>query len=335
MIIFSIFWEARVFGESPLEVIDVHNHLVGQNKQDFKRSIQTALTRMDKIGVKKMLILPPPFPPGHRGLYTYRDFIDAIQAYPDRFGFLAGGGILNGMVQEAVESGNAANALKEKFRKEAEKMIDAGAVGFGELTAEHLCLGPMHNHQQAPPDHPFFLLLADIAAAHDIPIDIHMEAVPEEMPVPPHLARFQANPRILTPNIEAFERLLSHNRKAKIIWDHCGWDNTGKRTVHLDRRLLSRHPNLYMSFKISYNDSTPAYQPIDRDGKLKPEWLKLIKDFPDRFMIGSDQFFISPQVRRPPFPPSFRQAHEILPLLPSDLRRQVGYKNAKHVFHMN
>jgi len=34
------------------------------------------------------------------------------------------------------------------------------------------------------------------------------------------------------------------------------------------------------------------------DGKLKPEWLKLYQDFPDRFIIGSDQHFDPPATCR-------------------------------------
>lgn len=55
-----------------------------------------------------------------------------------------------------------------------------------------------------------------------MPIDIHMEAVPDDMPLPLGLNPSH-NPGILKANISAFERLLSHNRKAKIIWAHAGW----------------------------------------------------------------------------------------------------------------
>ena len=31
------------------------------------------------------------------------------------------------------------------------------------------------------------------------------------------------------------------------------------------------------------------------DGKIKPEWMKLFEDFPDRFVIGSDQHYPEPK----------------------------------------
>ncbi len=47
------------------------------------------------------------------------------------------------------------------------------------MTAERLCLGKNHR-QSAPPDHPLFTLLADIAAKNDLPIDIHREEIDKD-----------------------------------------------------------------------------------------------------------------------------------------------------------
>ena len=172
--------------------IDVHDHLVGRNSNDFKQSIREALSQMNQLGVKKMFIMPPPFYQRHAYFYQYSEFLDVIRKYSDRFAFLGGGGILNVMIQQALKNGKVDATMKRTFTRKAEKIIKDGAIGFGEMTTEHLCLGPRHNHQEAPPDHPLFLLLADIAASHDIPIDIHMEAVPKKMKVPEHLSGFSA-----------------------------------------------------------------------------------------------------------------------------------------------
>ena len=50
-------------------------------------------------------------------------------------------------------------------------------MGSGEMLALHLCMSKRHSCQIASPDDPLFLLLADIAARHKVPIDHHMEAV--------------------------------------------------------------------------------------------------------------------------------------------------------------
>src|ERR1043165_1569267 len=97
-----------------------------------------------------------------------------------------------------------------------------------------------------------------------------MGAVPEDMPVPATV-KSPPNPPTLHANIAAFERLLAHNPKAKIIWAHLGADGTGKRTPELCRKLLKAHPNLFMEIKTDPRSHGLNY-PL-ADGKLKPEWL--------------------------------------------------------------
>jgi hypothetical protein len=106
--------------------------------------------------------------------------------------------------------------------------------------------------------------------------------VTRDMPFPAAEIAGPPNPATVHENIAAFERLLDHNRAARIVWVHAGWDLTGERTVPLMRRLLERHPNLYMTIK-SDQHGTPATAPFLRDGGLKPGWLAMLQQFPDRF----------------------------------------------------
>ena len=260
--------------------IDTHNHIVGKlgprsgSSPDYEGAAGVALKAMNRFGIKKMLIMPPPFPLNPPHTYDIEDLIETVSRHANRFGFLGGGGTLNVMIQEAVAAGSTSEDLRQRFKKRALDILSKRALGFGEMSAEHFSLGKKHHHQSAPPDHLLFLLLADIAAEHNVPIDIHMEAVPEKMPLPTGLSS-PPNPSILTPNIKAFERLLAHNKKAKIIWAHVGWDNTGRRTAALVSGMLKRHANLYMSFKISPRDSVSGTRPIERGIGLKREWLRL------------------------------------------------------------
>ena len=121
---------------------------------------------------------------------------------------------------------------------------------------------------------------------------------------------------------------------AKILWSHVGWDNTGHRTAALTARLLEKHPNLYMSFKISPRDSRAETRPIERGRGLKAEWLKVIREFPNRFIIGSDQFYLSPKMRGQIGPRSAEPTHKFFSLLPPDLARKIGYDNPKFIFNL-
>jgi predicted TIM-barrel fold metal-dependent hydrolase len=246
----------------------------------------------------------------------------AAKSYPDKLAVLAGGETLNSMIQQSVRLGYADAAIQTKFRERAEELLHMGAAGFGEMAAEHFAGGTPY--QFAPPDHPLFLLLADIAARHDVPIDLHMEAVPRAMALPPDL-NSPPNPSQLHENISAFERLLAHNPRAKIIWAHLGSDGTGYRTPDLCRRLLQKHPNLYMEIKL--DPKTPGKNFLMAGEKVKPDWLKLFEDFPDRFIIGSDQHYPEPSG-----PARWQQVVLLFNQLPADLRRSIGTENVAHIY---
>lgn len=315
--------------------IDTHSHLhghLGRNETDFDGAARVAIKIMDELGIVTSLVMPPPFPPNHGGRYTAIDMIDALNRYPGRFGYLDGGGSLNPMIQEAGEVDAIGDDLRQRFRVEAERIAAKGAAGFGEITVEHFSMGPMHPYEGTRADHPLMLLLADIAATHDMPIEVHMEAIEREGPLPERYAS-PPNPARLRPNIEAFERLLGHNPKARIVWCHLGWDNSGQRTPELTRRLLTAHPNLFLNIKMG-PDSLPVNRPLQRGEGLQPAWRQLIVDFPDRIMLGSDQFYVSPRSDRR-FPFHTRPVRDLLDQLPEDIARQVGMETPRKVYRLN
>jgi predicted TIM-barrel fold metal-dependent hydrolase len=286
---------------------------------------------MDSFRVQRSLVMPPPGP-FERSNET-AGFMAVVQRFPDRFAYLAAGDSLNAMIQQALRSGTVSPQLREGFQQTAEALIRGGAVGFGETTALHLSFNPSHPFETAPPDHALFLLLADIAARLDVPIDLHMEAVLQDKPPHPRLVSLSRNnPPTLIANIAGFERLLQHNRNARIVWAHVGWDNTGDMTVGLLRRLLGAHPNVYLQLKIDNPPATfPANRPLDSANRLKPEWLDLIRSFPDRFVMGSDIFYteagtVSNLTLQP--------LTSLLSQLPPDLALKVGLENPVRIYKL-
>jgi predicted TIM-barrel fold metal-dependent hydrolase len=306
---------------------DVHAHL---DPRDPKGSIDAALRSMGQGGAVKIIFLPSPFTPDDPARFDAELLLEAEKQHRDKFAFLGGGGTLNAMIQQSVRTGDAGPEVQRKFKERAEDILRPGALGFGEMTSEH---APSSTpYETAPADHPLFLLLADIAAEHDVPVDLHMEAVSQALPIPAdwHVMPLPAPP-LLKPNIAAFERLLAHNRRAKIVWAHAGWDNTGDRTPELTRRLLEAHPNLYMELK---NDPFAVGEnPVltgGATGTIKPEWLKIFQEFPDRFVVGSDQHY--------PEPKNGPQRSEAVVLivnqLPAELRRKIGTENAIRIYRL-
>ena len=144
------------------------------------------------------------------------------------------------------------------------------------------------------------------------------------------------NPPTLRENISGLERLLAHNRDARIVWAHAGWDNTGHRTVALMRRLLETHSNLYMNIKLPIggkrDDRTPPEnQPVDADGRIRPEWLALLQEFPDRFVLGSEAFYGIEAMARS----ASRAQSPFIEQLPPDLARKVGHENAARIYRLD
>ncbi|MBI3679839.1 MAG: amidohydrolase family protein [Acidobacteria bacterium] len=257
-----------------------------------------------------------------------RLLVEAAKSNPKRIAFLGGG--LQALIQQAVDRGETPE-LRRRFEAKAAELVRTGAVGFGEMTALHFSFREEHPYEAVPPDHPLFLLLADLAARYDVPIDLHIEAAVRDMAVPPRLLEISPlNPPTVRENITALERLLSSNRKARIVWAHIGWDNTGNLTTTLLRRLLQAHANLYLQLRAPVRPPLfPENQLLDGNGILRAAWLDLIRSFPERFVLGSDTF-----MARPGFEEGLKRTGSLLGGLPPELARKVGQENAIRIYRL-
>jgi hypothetical protein len=299
--------------------IDVHTHFDEHDPEGAVRAVLQAITREN--GTKIYLQIPP-FGNDDPMAYDAEVIFPALKAHADRIGVLGGGGTLNPIIMRSVATGDAGPGVRQTFTDRAEALLRMGVSGFGEMAAEHFVGATPYEY--APPDHPLYLLLSDIAAKHHVPIDIHMEAVPNEMPLPVEL-KSPPNAARLHPNIAAFERLLEHNPRTRIIWAHLGTDNTGFRTPDESRRLLRAHSNLYMEIKS--DPRAIGKNPVMIDQKVSPRWLTVFDEFPDRFLIGSDQHY--PEDRQ-----SARWSSVVMIFnqLPARLRQEIGVDNPQRVF---
>ena len=330
---------------SAVPIIDVHAHMrptagkqggvlsnVG-GQDNFEDSVTNAASQMRQFNVAAAIIMPPPNPEG-RG-FEVNAYAWAFANHP---GLIAGGGggTLNAMIEHAVRTGELGPQIVGPFRQMAERMAHSGIAVLGEFASEHFSLFAGHPYEENPPDHPLFMILADIAAQNDLPIDLHMEALPEDMDMPDgfHL-KASANPPTVKGNIAALERLLNHNPSARIVWAHAGWDNTGYWTVDLSRRLLAAHPNLYMSLKLS-REAREESRPMDGSRHVRPEWIALFRAFPDRFVIGSDSFFnAGTNIKSSDGDGSLSESREFIDALPEDLRRPIAYANAVRIYNLD
>lgn len=319
----------------PFPLVDTHAHFESLPYKDFAASEKSALAAMTQWNIGMSLLMPPPRATlDPKTNYDIEELLPAIKANPGRLAALGGAGSLTIMLHNT--SPEAVNdAVRQSFRQRAMEIIALGAVGFGEIPIQHLSLpnmGPRHAYENVPADHPLLLLLADIAAENDVPIDIHFDMVPNDMPLPPPL-KSPPNPPKLQGNLPAFERLLTHNPKTRIVWAHVGFEPIRTRGPDIVRQLLTAHPNLYMSFRLGRTGPHPTMA-MAADGKLKPEWMALLQAFPDRFMLGSDSFYAGAGVSRGATAEGMENLRALVDQLPAELGRQLARDNATRVYRL-
>jgi Amidohydrolase len=285
--------------------IDVHAH-IGPKGMPLEEIVQN----MDREGIDTMIVMMTPtaiaqgMPPSDSGIP------DAAEQYPGRFISLYGGEAIT-LLDAVVARGSFTKAEQKQYVALLEEAMQSGKYsGFGEIALRHVLPKPGEGADvTVPGDHPWLLIMSDIAAKYDVPIDIHMDI------------EAGAN------GIAGLEKLLEHNRETKIIWSHTAWSRTDYQSFSIEelRRLLETHPNLYSSIKIQ---TETAF--MGQDKKIKPEWMTLFEDYSGRFMVGTD---IKPGLVDGEF--KFVKAHrKFLEQLPPEILKAFERDNAIEVFRI-
>jgi hypothetical protein len=335
---------ARVGHAAAPRWIDVHMHVVGGAGGEFARAVDQAAKQMDAAGIAKAIVFPPPEP---HLMFDYLGYAAELGRYPGRFGFLGGGGFLNSMIQESSPEA-VTPEVRERFVAIAEQIADAGAAGYGEIAILHLSLTRNHPFEQVAPEHPLLLALVETAGRRGLVIDLHMDPVvstgrgPSGLHVPP-------NPASLMANVAGLERLLDHDRNARIVWAHGGSDFTNNMTPALIGRLMDAHANLSMSLRpvpagvtMAGNVGLRLYNTMMPGSGIDKAWLALLERHPDRFVLGSDSFMLSPTV--PPNSPlialsrgnqmRLAGAKALIARLPKELAANVAELNATRLYRV-
>src|SRR5205809_5692672 len=192
-----------------LPYIDAHTHIY---QLDPEGAVALILSAMERLNTAKAFIQTEPYGPDNPGRWDVELILPAVKKHPEKLAVLGGGGTLNPMILDAYRTGNAGPEIQKKFRARAEELVKMGVDGFGELSIEHLSLpqSPVKDYEYAPADSPLMLLLADIAAENNVPIDLHMEALPQTIPTPQEYG--PPNPPELHGKLGSFPTMLAHYR---------------------------------------------------------------------------------------------------------------------------
>ncbi len=272
--------------------IDTHAHSQGYDTECTTQDcLDAIIATMDEYGVKKTIFIHPPAP-GYDP--DSEAAIRTVVAYDSsRFLYGAGGNVLNSLIQRTAPDGTVPSQLNTDFDNAMSDIVTTGGfVCYGEITALHLSYAEAHAYEETRADTPLFLSLADYAAANNVPIDLHMDVVSEDMTTPSYFTdRSPNNPAEIEENISALETLLAYNRNAKIVFAHAGRDTTGQHTASLIEQLLRDHPNFYIQIHPVFGPLFTENAIVDQAGNIRSEWLSLLQNYPDRAVLGSDHFY--------------------------------------------
>lgn len=168
----------------------------------------------------------------------------------------------------------------------------------------------------------------------DIPIDGEsgdkLFAFSEKSGVP-----FQIHQDIEDKTLAPLEKMLEKYPKAKVIWCHfTQMRYKDRNTIYgpgYIRKLIESYPNLYFDMAFGLADHTyPGSGEYDariwdqETGKIKPEWQKVIEDYPWRFLAAFD---IGGN-RIDKLPKKVKKMRRILDALPEKTREIIAYKAA-------
>ncbi len=139
--------------------------------------------------------------------------------------------------------------------KEAQKALAGGQYrGIGEIHLRNV-LGPRR-------DNTILIGLINLGIKYDVPLLIHTEASSEKY----------------------FEPLCVKYPKARFLWAHAG----GVLKAEQVGRLMARCPNVWVEFSARDPWRYIHSHITDESGRLLPDWLAVVKKYPNRFMTGSD-----------------------------------------------
>lgn len=241
--------------EQPLPLIDLHFH------PDSRWNLDALVAVFDAVGVTK----------AGNGSISARDDRVGLQfvgRYPDRFVPFAGQIPLRDLIAaEGQRAWNLQSEAVNRYIAELEGALRSGSFhGIGEIFANNLRSHPATVPAlRFPADSPLMRRLWAFSAELGIPLSVHMEATQD--------------------SVAEMERLLATDRAGTWIWAHTGFSAEPP----LLRQLLEKHPNLFC--ELSYRETSSRNRltvPIDDGVALRPEWVALLEEFSDRFVIGTD-----------------------------------------------
>ena len=151
-----------------------------------------------------------------------------------------------------------------KLLETLEKQLKTGKFkGIGEISVAHFP-GIGFPEADFSPTSPLMKGIMKLAEKYKVPINIHCEIT----------------------RLQEFSKLLNEFKNVKVIWAHGGYT-----PYFLAKRMLENHPNLYyeLSARTWLNHPRSSdYTIFKNNREIWKQWLDLVEEKPNRFLVGSD-----------------------------------------------
>jgi predicted TIM-barrel fold metal-dependent hydrolase len=183
--------------------------------------------------------------------------------------------------------------------QQLDAMLASGAFkGIGEISATHFPAAGFAETDFSPVGTTMTGIM-QLARRYKLPVMVHVEST----------------------RMQELGTMLERFPDVTVIWAHGGYT-----PLFLARRMLQRHPNLYYELSARTwprHPRSPDYTLL-RDGvRVWPEWLQLIGEMPDRFLVGTDASHRSAESEAM----KFASLQNFLQQLGSPVREQVARGN--------
>jgi predicted TIM-barrel fold metal-dependent hydrolase len=288
LVLLTLLYAACSFAQQPIKYRQIDSHLHYVDFLQGTEGIQALLTAMDGCGVDESMIMGMPvvkqwdeqdprqptyYLDNDARCYWYsatdmlvaRDVLSLPPAQQKRFHpFICG---FNGADRNAVDHVRRMIQWYPGFWQ-----------GIGEVMTRHDDMTALTYGPTARMDSICFDPVFDLAAEYDLPVCVHSNVTSVHETDPIYLFEL--------------EGALRKHPKTKFIWAHAG---ASRRVVCPTlvpelRRVLKAYPNLYVDLSwVIFEDYMYKLDPQTQKRSLSPEWVQIVEEFPDRFMVGSDK----------------------------------------------
>lgn len=211
------------------------------------------------------------------------------------------------------------NARRDSVIRIIDEQLSAGRRVIGETFPNaETSHAVVRFRRRVPTDSVLFIELYKLSVKHGVPIPMHMQWHPS--------------------SVEQLGNLLLSDSRGVVVLSHCGKDTEASDI----RRFFEKYSNVFCDLGFRSPPQATAESLKDpartifwgkgmfREAGIKPEWAKLIEDYPDRFMVAIDDVHswgmyedVVEAIR-----------NGVLANLSGETAEKVAYKNALRIFRL-